>query len=259
MTPLLVVGYGNMARAILSNNDYISKHFHIKLAGRSQDKIQSFISQCGLAHSQSVDSEVIDVSGQDVLLCVKPKGLHSFVYTGEARCVYSVMAGVSVKEIASVVKAQNIIRLMPNIASRFKQSATTYFIEHLSGMRIDDDCVRAFIESFGVAVVVDSEDLIESSIAVSGSSIAFLALVAEALVDSGLYEGLSFEQSQALVRQTFVGFAQAYAQQSPSELKYAISSPGGTTIAGLGVLEQEGVRGALMMASRAAVQRARKK
>lgn len=261
MMPLLVVGYGNMARAILSNNSYISEHFHIQVTGRSKERIHAFITECGLQDTQALelDSQSIDISGQTLLLCTKPKGLHSFSYKGEARCVYSVMAGVSVDEIASAVNTQNIVRLMPNIASSFKQSATTYFLKHLSGENIDEMCVRAFIESFGIAVPVDSEELIESSIAVSGSSIAFLALVAEALVDSGVYEGLSFEQSQALVRQTFAGFAQVYAKQSPSELKYSISSPGGTTIAGLAVLEQEGVRGALMKAAQSAVQRARKR
>lgn len=300
---LIVLGYGNMAQAILSHNSHIAEHYELFITGRDTHKAQEFIDANALSarvlESKAQDS--IDVSDAILLFCVKPKGLYSFHFTGRARCVYSAMAGVRVQALKERVDSALYVPFMPNIAARFKRSATAYYIESsqdshaLKSMpskalpphdsnaldsildsvasspaphTISDtsphtipstatDEIAAFLNSFGTSVRVDSEYLIESSIATSGSSIAFLALVAEALIDSGVYEGLSHAQSASLVTQTFEGFAKALKEQSPSALKYAIASPGGTTIRGLALLEKRGVRGAFMEAASAAVKHAR--
>lgn len=323
---LIVLGYGSMAQAILSHNSHIATHYELFITGRDRRKAQEFINANALnarvLESKAQDS--IDVSDSVLLFCVKPKGLASFHFTGRARCVYSAMAGVRVQALKERVDSALYVPFMPNIAARFKSSATAYYIEsspvesrldsherdfHTSELSqtaparsshaldshassphsapkshtpsrpsssepsptlhtITDtnahaipntatDEITAFLNSFGISVRVDSESLIESSIATSGSSIAFLALVAEALIDSGVYEGLSHAQSASLVAQTFEGFARALREQSPSMLKYAIASPGGTTIRGLALLESRGVRGAFMEAASAAVKHAR--
>ncbi len=274
---LLVVGYGNMAQAILTRNHFITSHFNVLITGRDLQKAKDCIAKCeieaqiytpqyrAIADSKSMDSKptdskaVLDIQDSIVLLCTKPKGLQSFIFEGKAQCVYSVLAGVGIDTLEKQLQSCHIVRLMPNIAAFSKNSATAFYhksyTQHTDS-KADTD-ILAFLESFGKAVSVDNEALIESSIATSGSSIAFLALIAESLIDAGILEGLTHAQSQNLVKQTFLGFATELATKSPSELKYAISSPGGTTIRGLAILEELGVRGAFIKAAHTAAEHAR--
>lgn len=265
---LVVVGYGNMAKAILSKNSFVAQHYHLVITGRYAPKAYDFITQCTLDASvyearveSSSGKNIIDIEGKDILLCTKPAGLESFVFQGKASGIYSVLAGTSIAMIQKHLSASFIVRAMPNIAAHSKLSATAFYC-HISDTKdstqILHNEIRPFIESFGTAVQVDNEALVESSIATSGSCIAFLALIAESLIDAGILEGLNEQQSIALVKQTFVGFAAELAHKSPSELKYAISSPGGTTIRGLAVLEESGVRGTLIKAAHTATEHARK-
>ena len=263
MKMLLVVGYGNMAKAILAQNTFIAQHYHLLISGRDSQKIQNFISSNHLnaqafLTTQEQGQYVLDCENKDILLCTKPKGLESFIFKGKADNVYSVLAGVGIAYIQSHIQSHCIIRLMPNIAAHSKSSATAFYYCHQNNLdSILQREIRAFIESFGSAVRVDNEILIESSIATSGSAIAFLSLVAESLIDAGVLEGLTHAQSEALVKQCFAGFAKELAHKSPSELKYAISSPGGTTIRGLSALEECGVRGAFIKAAHIAAQYAK--
>lgn len=266
---LLVIGYGNMAKAILTHNDFISSHFSVLITGRDLQKAKDCIAKCGIEAQiytpQYVDSKpVLDIQDKVILLCTKPKGLYNFTFQGKAQCVYSVLAGVGIEALEKQLQSSHIVRLMPNIAAFSKNSATAFYHKSYtqSSRTQDTDSnfnaeILAFLESFGKAISVDNEALIESSIATSGSSIAFLALIAESLIDAGILEGLTHAQSQDLVKQTFLGFATELATKSPSELKYAISSPGGTTIRGLAILEELGVRGAFIKAAHTAAEHAR--
>ncbi|WP_334084267.1 pyrroline-5-carboxylate reductase [Helicobacter typhlonius] len=266
MKTLLVLGYGNIAQAILCKNLHIATHYdEIFIIGRDSKKAQDFIesylpsAQVLPAHTNNQGQYEIECEGKDILLCTKPKGIESFRFIGKARCVYSVLAGVSVKAIQSHIESTYIVRAMPNIAALSKLSATAFYYAQ-EGAGADSILhieVIPFIESFGNAVQVDNEILIESSIAPSGSGIAFLALVAESLIDAGVLEGLTHAQSSALVKQCFAGFSAELAHKSPSEIKYAISSPGGTTIRGIKSLEQSGVRGAFIEAAHIAAQYAK--
>ena len=107
-------------------------------------------------------------------------------------------------------------------------------------------------------VVVDKEELIDAAIATSGSSPAFIALIAQALIDAGVREGLNCAQSRELVCGMFEGFASLLAESRPQEIIDAIASPAGTTIEGLSVLENRAVRGAIIEAAHQAVLKARR-
>ncbi len=266
MKSLIVVGYGNMAEAILAHNSFLAKTYDIFIAGRNLQKINSFISAHNLK-AQSLETKcsdekyVIECDGKNILLCIKPHAIENFIFKGKAKCVYSVLAGVNVDKLREHIDVICVIRAMPNIAARSKLSATAFYTH---SMMPEDEFklllqneIYPFIESFGIALKVQQEKLIESSIATSGSGIAFLALVAESLVDAGILEGLTYTQSIALVRQCFIGFAKELGHKTPSELKYTISSPGGTTIRGLNALEQSGVRGAIINAAHIAAQYAK--
>ncbi|MEN9246214.1 MAG: pyrroline-5-carboxylate reductase dimerization domain-containing protein, partial [Thermostichales cyanobacterium SRBZ-1_bins_19] len=108
-------------------------------------------------------------------------------------------------------------------------------------------------------VVAVPEALLDGVTAVSGSGPGYVALLMEAMMDGAVQVGLPREVARQLVLATFRGTAELCAAQfaSPALLKDQVTSPGGTTIAGLAELEKGAVRGALMAAIRAAYERAR--
>mgnify|MGYP002085447876 FL=1 len=103
------------------------------------------------------------------------------------------------------------------------------------------------------------ESLLDAVTGLSGSGPAYVFLIAEALIDAGVLSGLPRDVSQALSIQTLLGAATLLAEgdDGPEALRAAVTSPGGTTAAGLLVLEQHGVRAAFLEAVAAATKRSR--
>lgn len=259
---LLFIGYGNMAKAIALGiiESGLGKEYEIVITGRNETKAQDLCeflrdsSKTKTTLSTLKANAPIDVQDCEVLLCVKPHAFSTFSYKGEASIVYSVMAGVSVENIQSHIKTRNVVRVMPNVGALYSQSASCVYIKNANN---DKDAIIRLVESFGNCVLVDNEDLIDASIATSGSSPAFLALIAESLIDCGVYNGLTHTQSTELVAQTFRGFATLLANKSPKDIKTSITSPSGTTARGLAVLEKCAVRGAIMQAGIESINRAK--
>jgi pyrroline-5-carboxylate reductase len=103
------------------------------------------------------------------------------------------------------------------------------------------------------------ESAMDAVTAVSGSGPAYFALLAEAMIEAGILLGLSREVSTQLVVQTMLGTAKLLRDEEmhPVDLREAVTSPGGTTIRAIRVLEQEGVRAAFLNAIQAAMERSR--
>lgn len=272
MTKILVVGYGNMAHAIVKAL-LLANNRHIFVTGRNEAKVlafcnsftstQNFIVNPFKNTRDSQHREVLDLETFDeVLLCIKPYGFSSFVYQGARGIVYSVMAGVCVAQLRDYFKeAEALVRIMPNIGAFNAQSASCVYIDNQKHPAQDkNDKIRqkvaGFIQSFGNCVFVDNENLINASIATSGSSPAFLALVAQSLIDCGVYSGLSLEQSQLLVKQTFKGFSALLEKKTPQKIIESVTSPSGTTSRGLACLERHGVRGIFIQAGLDSISRA---
>ncbi|MGX2970832.1 pyrroline-5-carboxylate reductase [Helicobacter sp. T3_23-1059] len=270
---ILILGYGNMASAIALALDRQGK-YALEICGRDVQKARDFITKHRLKNATAIESKqpnsskndskdsrlTIKIQDKILLLCVKPKGLSSFCYEGRAKGVYSALAGVNIATLESHISSKYVARLMPNVGARFSLSATAVFIaskDDKSSENAFKNEARQIIESFGNAVFVASENLIDSSIATSGSSPAFLALVAQSLIDAGVQEGLSRVDSALLVKQTFKGFASLLDFATPQEIIEAVTSPAGTTARGLAVLEGKAVRGAFLKACKASVKKAR--
>lgn len=174
----------------------------------------------------------------------------------ERHLVVSVAAGVPLATISKALgPGPRLVRVMPNTPCLVGQGASAYCL----GPRTNTDdgqLVGRLLESVGLALEVD-EKLLDAVTGLSGSGPAFVYLIIEALSDGGVRMGLPRDVALALAAQTVRGAAELVLStgRHPAVLKDEVASPGGTTIAGLQVLESGAVRGALMAAVEAATRR----
>ncbi|WP_233710895.1 pyrroline-5-carboxylate reductase [Helicobacter salomonis] len=267
-TRLLIVGYGRMAQAMLrgfAQNAHKLESYQIQITGRNPNKVHDFLKSLPLEMETLPPSHTLDIDNANVLLAVKPYALGNFSYKGRACMVLSVLAGVGVDTLKEHLESSVYVRCMPNIAAQHHLSATSMYVDFSCLLKMPHESehikqqAHTLLECLGSVVEVAQENLIDASLATSGSSLAFLSMVAQALVSAGVREGLSVDQASSLVKQSFKGFAKLLEEQSPQEIIDSICTPGGATITGLSVLEEKAFKGILMQACHAAVRKGRTK
>jgi pyrroline-5-carboxylate reductase len=150
-----------------------------------------------------------------------------------------------------------VVRVMPNTPALVLKGASAL----ARGPAVTDDQMRACLAIFqavGKAVEVE-EKWMDAVTGLSGSGPAYVLLAIEAMIDGGVQMGLLRPIARELAVQTFLGTAAMIAEtgKHPAELKDMITSPGGTTIAGIEVLESSAVRGAFMQAVEAGTLRSK--
>ena len=200
------------------------------------------------------------VDGADiVLLAVKPHVVPFIADQGANfwgdQLVVSIAAGVNLAKLCGWIGHDRVVRVMPNTPSLVGAGASAFCVGSAVTEQ-DTKAVQAMLSSVGQVFPV-SEYQLDAVTGLSGSGPAYVCLIIEALADGGVYAGLPRALAMQLATQTVLGTAKMIAEtkQHPGVLKDAVASPGGTTIAGLQVLEQNGVRGALMEAVATAAHR----
>ena len=172
--------------------------------------------------------------------------------------VISIAAGVATPSIEKrLAPDTRVIRAMPNTAA-IAQAAATGIAKGTHAGNEDLAVAKLLFEAVGRCVIVP-EKLLDAVTGLSGSGPAYIMLFIEALADGGVKAGLPREIAQKLAAQTVYGSAklQIDSGDHPGVLKDRVTSPGGTTIAGLNELEARGVRGAIIAAVDAATNRAK--
>lgn len=199
--------------------------------------------------------------GDVVVLAVKPGIVPAATKqppgTWDGKLVISIAAGVSLATLSDCVGHSRIVRVMPNTPSLVGQGASA-FAAGDDVQAVDVDTVETMLNAVGLGVRV-TEPQLDAVTGLSGSGPAYMFLVIEAMADGGVLAGLPRDLAMQLATQTMLGAATMVAEtgRHPGDLKDAVASPAGTTIAGLGVLEQNGVRGAIIDAIQAAARRSR--
>jgi pyrroline-5-carboxylate reductase len=171
--------------------------------------------------------------------------------------VLSIAAGVTLETLETAAPDRPVVRAMPNTAALVRQGAAAIAAgKHAT--EADLDLAERVLGAVGVVVRVP-EPLLDAVTGLSGSGPAYVFLVAEAMVEAGVLVGLSRETAAELVHQTLVGAARLLADgtEGPEALRAAVTSPGGTTAAGLQRLEAHGVRAAFLEAVEAATERSK--
>jgi pyrroline-5-carboxylate reductase len=200
-------------------------------------------------------------TSEAVLLCVKPAGIlpliSSLQSVQESRLLISIAAGVTLKSMEAAAGHHRIIRVMPNTPALIGQGAAAY-ATGASATAADAAAAEALLGAVGTVTRV-AEPLLDAVTGLSGSGPAYVYTFIEALADGGLAEGLSKEQALQLAAQTVAGAAAMVLQSGlhPAVLRDQVTSPGGTTIAGLAALESRAFRSACIEAVRAAARRSR--
>jgi pyrroline-5-carboxylate reductase len=171
----------------------------------------------------------------------------------------SIAAGVSLAALESALpRGARVVRAMPNTPALVRAGATAYAANAACG-DADRALARALFEGVGLAWECPNEGLLDAVTGLSGSGPAYVFVLLEALSDAGVRMGLPRDAATALATQTVLGSAKL-AQQTgrhPAALKDQVTSPGGTTIAGLERLEAGGFRAALHEAVAAATRRSK--
>jgi pyrroline-5-carboxylate reductase len=258
------IGAGNMGEVLirgLIQSGKVQKS-DIIASDVSQDRLSYISSTYGIRTTVS-NVEVVE-SASIIMIAVKPQNIDDLLdelshSSHEGHLFISIAAGITTDKLAAKMHHQSgIIRVMPNApASVLAGIAALYPGRNIS----PEDLQRAvsIFECVGKAVVIKNEALMDVVTGLSGSGPAFVFLMIESLSDAGVQLGISRRESSILAAQTVFGAAKMLIEtgRHPSELKDVVATPGGTTFAGLKMLEKGNFRSTVMDAVEAATARSR--
>ncbi len=227
-----------------------------------QLKRQAFLAQqygVQVTHDNGLAARAIEV----LFLAIKPQAFES-VAADLATCdrspsplVISILAGTPLNDLEAAFPGQPVIRAMPNTPAAVGAGITAIVAgQHAQAHHLD--LARRILATVGEVVEVP-ESMMDAVTGLSGSGPGYVALMIEALADGGVVAGLPRAIAMKLALQTVRGTAQLLQAEGihPGELKDRVTSPGGTTIAGIAELEKSGFRSAVIEAVRAAWMRSR--
>ncbi len=257
------LGAGNMAEALVKGllRAGIAAQGDVVCAEPRPDRREELAKRYGVA---AVPSNLEAAEQADVVvLSVKPQTMDVLLdeiapAIDHRKLIISIAAGISIHSIARTLGAGvRIVRTMPNTPALVGAGATA-LARGAHATDVDLAEAKRLFEAVGIAHVVD-EPLLDAVTGLSGSGPAFVFLAIEALADGGVKAGLPRHVALALAAQTAVGAGRLVLEtgEHPGKLTDQVTSPGGTTIAGVHALEAAGFRAALMSAVEAATRRSR--
>jgi pyrroline-5-carboxylate reductase len=257
------IGGGNMAEALVKGilAAGVAKADRMIVTDPSSDRLEHLRKTYGIM-VQKGNIEAVHAS-DIILLCVKPqvmdKVLEEIAPAADmSKLVISIAAGVTVARIEKALAGNpRVVRVMPNTPALVLAGAAGL----AAGTGATDDDMAVAKEIFGAvgrAVIVD-EKLMDAVTGLSGSGPAYVFTFIEALSDAGVKAGLPRQTALELSAQTVFGAAKMAIEtrEHPAKLRDMVTSPGGTTIAGMHEIEKGKLRATLMSAVEAATKRSR--
>ena len=259
MSKLLFIGTGKMGSAIAGGIVRAGLFPASELAGFdvSAKAAADFTAGTGVRCGTDVQTEL--AQAENVLIAVKPQYLEAAIaplkgkFTG--KLIISIVAGVPIDTLSALTGSSRIVRVMPNTPALVGKGAAAY--AGGPGASAEDTAfVSGIFDAAGLGVQVP-EKLLDAVTGLSGSGPAYVFEFIQALADGGVAEGLPRDVALRLAAQTVLGSAAMVLESGlhPAVLKDQVTSPGGTTIRALEVLESHAFAGALIEAVRAAAER----
>ena len=258
------IGLGNMAKAMIGGmlqKDMVKAEDILGSAKTKAtvEKMQKEYGICGMGSNAEV-AKAADV----LVLAVKPQFFPEVIeeIRGEIKeetLIISIAAGKTLQWIEEAFDRKiKLVRCMPNTPALVGEGCTGVCVNpHVS--EEETEYSLKLMESFGKAYLVP-ERLMDAVGAVSGSSPAYVFMFIEAMADGAVAAGMPRTQAYEFAAQAVYGSAKLVLEtgRHPGDLKDMVCSPGGTTIQGLRVLEEKGMRGAVMDALLACVEKSQK-
>lgn len=210
-------------------------------------------------HSTDSNIEVCQNATDAIIIAVKPNVVLDICKTVASidsdAVVVSIAAGVTIATLESCLPGRRVVRVMPNTPCLVGQAAVGFALGKHANEK-DREVVNTIFGSVGLAMEV-KESLLDAVTGLSGSGPAYVFQFIEALSDGGVRSGLPRDVATKLAAQTVKGAAEMVLQtgKHPGLLKDGVTSPGGTTIAGVEALEKGGFRATTMSAVTAATKR----
>ncbi len=259
-----LIGGGVMGEALLSRliTSSIYQGSEI-IVSEPQAERRSYLEQKYEVVVTTDNSLVLGAAKEAVMLAIKPQifsavtqELADILPIEHSPLIISILAGVTLKQLEAAFPQVPIIRAMPNTPATVGAGVTAISL----GAYTHPDHQQTAQQIFAAVgeVVEVPESLMDAVTGLSGSGPAYVALMIEALADGGVAVGLPRAIAKQLAVQTVLGTATLIQETKihPAELKDRVTSPGGTTIAGVSTLEKAGFRSAIIEAVKASKERA---
>lgn len=207
---------------------------------------------------EAIEGNVALADASDlVILAVKPNVLDEvapdLVQAGTP--VVSILAGTTLKTLHEALPGIDLVRVMPNLGAQLRQAVLCVAYGKSTG-DAERKRVADLLGLVGEVIELD-EDLIDAATAIMGCSPGYLALMAEVLVEAGVREGLTEDQTMRMVSKAMSATGGLLELHEPAALKRAVASPGGMTEAGLNALEERKIHEILLAAVDASLEKAR--
>lgn len=257
------IGGGVMGEAMISGliSQTSAEPEAITVSDVDQDRLRVLAERHAI---QGVAENRQAIRGKDiVVLSVKPQVLPEVTDSlrGEiqpGQLVVSIIAGARIETLSRQLGHDCIVRVMPNTPAQIGEGISVWTATTAVNSA-QKEMARTTLTALGKEIYVADEKYIDMATAVSGSGPAYIFLMIEALVDAAVHIGMPRKMSSELVLQTMLGSARIaeVSGKHPAELRNMVTSPGGTTAAGLLRLEEGGLRAILTQAIIAAYERAK--
>ncbi len=257
------IGTGNMGEALIAGllKAKFTTPEKILVFDADGERLRFVQKKYGI--KKASDNRQLSRQCDPLLLCVKPQSMKEVVEEiadslDPSRLLISIAAGVPLYAIETYARKQlRLIRVMPNINVLVQEGAAAIAPGNLA--RDEDlNLAKAIFDCVGKSIIVQ-EPLMDAVTGISGSGPAYIFLIIEALTDAGVHLGMTRAQALTLVMQTVMGSVKHLSNKGehPALLREKVTSPGGTTAAGLYKLEEGGLRKILIDAVIAATQRSK--
>ncbi len=257
-----VIGGGVMAEAILSRllAEHVFLPSQLLVSEPDEHRRRFWVDRYGI--QVTADNTAVAAGCEILLLATKPQVLDRVSVDlallpdpDRPSLMLSILAGVTLAKLQVLLPGIPVVRAMPNTPATVGAGITAIACSEQVSAKQKSEAVAIF-GAVGEVLEIP-ETLMNAVTGLSGSGPGYVAVIIEALTDGGVAVGLSRQVASRLAVQTVLGTAQLLQTTGmhPAQLKDQVTSPGGTTIAGITALEQAGVRAALINAVQAACDR----
>ncbi|SMB94228.1 pyrroline-5-carboxylate reductase [Desulfonispora thiosulfatigenes DSM 11270] len=256
-----IIGIGAMAEAIVRGvvKTNLFNQQEIIASGRRDERLNYITNQLGI--STTKDNKEIFNNSEIVMICVKPQNLEEAIKEVNLEkkniLIISIIVGITTTRLEDLLGKNPIIRVMPNTPALIGEGMTA-LCKNKYAHEEHIEVAQNIFEQIGKTIITE-ENMIDAVTGLSGSGPAYVYQFIEALADGGVLVGLPRQVAYELAVQTIIGSAKMVRETGmhPGELKDKVTSPKGTTIEGIRVLEKNAFRATVIEAVEASYLKAK--